>query len=90
MEIIPYNNLRQASQFKVLHVSTVFNRSRSVSFFWSQIWESIPSERMKSSSFSLFKKKIKRWKPQEYAEYDALAEYANITYLALASQTFGN
>ena len=59
---IPYN-LRNNSDFKKENIRTVTYGSETLSFRGPEIWDAIPIEIKQSASLSIFKKKIRLWKP---------------------------
>ena len=56
-------NLRSESELLLPNVNTVFKGQNSISYFGSVIWNSIPSELRKTSSYQIFRSEIKRWRP---------------------------
>ena len=54
-------NLRSESELLLPNVDTVFKGQNSVSYFGSVIWNSIPFEIRKASSYQIFRSKIKQW-----------------------------
>ena len=59
---IPYN-LRQRSQFHILHVRTVLSGTESIKFLGPKIWELVPDEMKELESLWEFKRPMKLWKP---------------------------
>ena len=59
---MPYN-LRNKSDFKKENIRTVTYGSETFSFRGPEIWDMIPLEMKQSVSLSIFKKKIRLWKP---------------------------
>ena len=59
---MPYN-LRNNSDFKKENIRTVTYGSETFSFRGPEIWDIIPLEMKQSVSLSIFKKKIRLWKP---------------------------
>ena len=59
---IPYN-LRNNSDFKRENIWTVTYGSETLSFRGPEIWDVIPIEIKQTASLSIFKKKIRLWKP---------------------------
>ena len=59
---IPYN-LRNNSDFKRENIRTVTYGSETLSFRGPEIWDVIPIEIKQTASLSIFKKKIRLWKP---------------------------
>ena len=56
-------NLRSESELLLPNVNTVFKGQNSISYFGSVIWNSIPFELRKASSYQIFRSEIKRWRP---------------------------
>ena len=56
-------NLRSESELLPPNVNTVFKGQNSISYFGSVIWNSIPFELRKASSYQIFRSEIKRWRP---------------------------
>ena len=47
----------------LLNVNTVFKEQNSISYFGLVIWNSIPFELRKASSYQIFRSEIKQWRP---------------------------
>ena len=56
-------NLRSESELLLPNVDTVFKGQNPISYFGSVIWNSIPFELRKASSYQIFRSEIKRWRP---------------------------
>ena len=63
MFILQKNNLRSQSDLLVPSVNTVHKGQNSLRYFGPIIWNSIPQDIRNSETLSLFKSKIKNWKP---------------------------
>ena len=59
-------NLRSESELSLPNVNTVLKRTKYISFFGSVIWNSIPFELRKASSYQFFRSEIKPWRPTNY------------------------
>ena len=59
-------NLRSESELLLPNVNTVFKGQNSISYFGSVIWNSIPFELRKASSYQIFRSEIKRWRPTNW------------------------
>ena len=59
----PYN-LRLNSQFSRPLVMSVFNRTESIFYIGPVIWDIIPDSYKNVPDFSVFKNRIKKWKPE--------------------------
>ena len=59
----PYN-LRLNSQFSRLLVRSVFHGTESISCLGPVIWDILPDSYKNLSNFSVFKNRIKKWKPE--------------------------
>ena len=57
------HNTRNRSSFYSRPVCTVLHGTESLSHLGPKIWELVPSDMKKVSSFTVFKKAIKQWKP---------------------------
>ena len=57
-------NLGHASEFCVPKMKSTFHGTESLSYPGPKIWDLVPKELKKLSSLSVFKKVIKKWKPQ--------------------------
>ena len=51
-------NLRSRSELTVPSINTVFKGQKSISYFGSVIWNSIPAKLRERNSFQVFKQKI--------------------------------
>ena len=56
-------NLCSKSELLLPNVNTVFKGQNSIRYFGSVIWNSIPFELRKASSYQIFRSEIKRWRP---------------------------
>ena len=58
----PYN-LCSKPEFESSNIRTVYNGSETISYRGPKTWALVPDEIKASVSLSVFKKKIKKWKP---------------------------
>ena len=70
-EIFPDRNysglhLRSQEDFEVPHVNSVNNSQETLRFLGPKVWEMIPNSIKNSTTFSIFKNKIKTWIPEKY------------------------
>ena len=56
-------NLRSCTALKVPSVNTVVYGKNSLRYLGSWIWKVVPKDIKDSASLSIFKEKIKKWKP---------------------------
>ena len=56
-------NLRSKSELTVPSINTVFKGQKSISYFGSVIWNSIPAKLRERNSFQVFKSEIKALQP---------------------------
>ena len=56
-------NLRSGSKLLLPNVKTVFKGKNSISYFGSLIWNFIPFELRKASSYQIFRSDTKKWRP---------------------------
>ena len=59
----PYN-IRNFPEFQTSNVRTVYNGTETISFRGPKTWSLVPNEIKNSTSLSVFKNKIKHWKPE--------------------------
>ena len=57
-------NLRSQPDLLIPSVKSVFKGKNSLRYFGSLTWNSVPIDIRKSESLSLFKEKIRNWKPE--------------------------
>ena len=62
MSTNPYN-LREAPDFKISNIRSVYNGSETISFRGPKTWSLVPNDIKLSKSLPIFKAKIRRWKP---------------------------
>ena len=74
-------NLRNNSEFKKENVRTVTYGSETISFRGPEIWDAIPIEIKQSASLSIFKKKIRLWKPTRCKCRMCLIYVANVGFI---------
>ena len=58
-------NLRNVPDFRNYPIKTVTYGSETVSFLGPKIWNLVPTDIKREESLSGFKRKIKKWTPQE-------------------------
>ena len=56
-------NIRSQTDFEVPHINSVKGQE-TLSFLGPKIWDIIPGNIKKASSFTIFKNKIKSWVPE--------------------------
>ena len=56
-------SLRNASDFQIPFVRTVFHETGSISYFAPKIWDIVPAEMKNAISLNNFKAQIKTWLP---------------------------
>ena len=62
-------NLHSESELLLPTVNTVFKGQNFISYSGSVIWNSIPFELRKPSSYHIFRLEIKRWRQTAPADY---------------------
>ena len=58
-------NLRRCSDFRISSIRIVYHGSESISFLEPKIWNIFPGEIKRQTSQYIFKKSVKKWKPQD-------------------------
>ena len=58
-------NLRRCSDFRICSIRIVYHGSESISFLEPKIWNIFPGEIKRQTSLYIFKKSVKKWKPQD-------------------------